>query len=183
VARNKNAKPREGENASDGTSHAPARAIPSVAERVNHIVGMMERFEWDRGKSAPELAKLWGLAVATVEGHSAEAHRRCVGDKDTAIRDITVGARRLFIEAVNMGDAKAAKAIGDLWADVAGAKAPAKSEISGSLGIGEATPAAAAELVRAKFGGHAAKRVASTAPPEAGGVPPGASEQRVASAG
>lgn len=171
------------EPAETGTSHAPARAIPTVAERVAHIVGMMERFEWERGKSAPELAKLWGLAIPTVEHHSAEAHRRCVGDKDEAIRDITVGARRLFIDAVNAKDAKAAKAIGDLWADVAGARAPAKQEISGTLGIGEPSPAAAAELVRAKFGGHAAKRAAVATPPAAGGVPEGSPEQRVASAG
>lgn len=120
----------------------------SVAERVDHIAGMMERLEWQRGKSARELAKTWGCSVSTVENYSAEAHRRMVADRDEAVRDISVGARRLYIDAVNNGDAKAAKMMGDLWADVAGAKAPIKQE----LGVTAASPAAASRLVREAFG-------------------------------
>jgi len=109
---------------------------------------MMERFEWQRGKSAPKLAEAWGIAQSTVEGHAAEAHRMCVADRDEAVRDISVGARRLFIDAVNNGDANAAKAMGNLWADVAGAKAPTKQEVD----ITTASPAAASRLVREAFG-------------------------------
>ncbi len=138
------------------TSHASARTSLTVAERVAHSVGMMERLEWERGRSAPRLAEQWGLAKDTVEGHAAEAHRLVTADKDEAVRDITAGARRLFREAVQMGDAKAAKAIGDLWADVAGAKAPTKQEIDARV-TEAATPAEAARLVREQFGENASK--------------------------
>lgn len=154
-----------------------ARAIPSVRERVAHIAGMMERFEWVTGKSAPELAEKWGLAVNTVEQSAAEASRLVVGDKESAVRDITIGARKLFLEAVANGDQKGATAIANLWADIAGAKAPTKQELSGSLGIGEASPAAAADLVRKKFGGHAAKRDSGEAPPGADPVSGGSSSE------
>jgi hypothetical protein len=106
-----------------------ARAILTVAERVDHIAGMMERFEWVRGKSGPKLAAEWGVTLGVVEKASSEAHRRITADKDEAERDISVGARKLFREAVALGDAKAAKLMGDLWADVSGAKAPTKQDL------------------------------------------------------
>jgi len=151
--------------------HTSARAILTVEQRVAHIVGMMERFEWVRGKSGPVLAEKWGLSLSVVEKASAEAHRRVTASKDDAERDITLGARKLFLEAVANGDAKAAKMMGDLWADVAGAKAPEKRELSGSVGVGEVSPATAAELVRKKFGGHAARPDPGETPGEGGGVP------------
>jgi hypothetical protein len=139
-------------------SHAGARTSLTVAERVAYIVGMMERLEWERGRSARKLAELWGLAKDTVEGHAAEAHRLVTADKDEAVRDITIGARKLFREAVQSGDAKSAKAIGDLWADVAGARAPTKQEIEARVTEG-ASPAEAARLVREQFGEKASKAV------------------------
>lgn len=144
----------------DETSHARARAIitaPTVEDRVDLIAGMMERLEWERGKSARVLAAQWGLAVPTVEGNAAEASRRVTGDRDEAARDITAGARRLFRQAVNDGNAKDAKAIGELWASVSGANAPVKQEIM----MGAASPTDAARLVREAFGSHAAQKASS----------------------
>jgi hypothetical protein len=143
------------EQAASGLTHA--RVIPTVEERIAHIVGMMERFEWVRGKSSPALAELWGLSVKTVEGNASEASRRIVGDKDETARDITIGARRLFIDAVNSGDAKGAKAIGDLWADISGAKAPTRQEIGAVIADAtEATPAKAREIMNGLFSSQAA---------------------------
>jgi len=140
------------------SSPAHARAIPTappVPERIELIVGMMERLEWVRGKSAAELATSWGLATATVEGNAAEASRRIIGDPDEARRDITAGCRKLFKHALDNNLHREAKAVGDLWADVSGAKAPTKQEI----GIGmAASPTEAARLVRESFGAHAAQQ-------------------------
>lgn len=152
-------KSKKGQGTTEAAS-SHARARPSVAARVDHIVGMMERFEWVRGKSGPELAKLWGVALPTVEGHAAEASRRVVGDKDEAIRDITVGARRLFLEAVKKGDQKGAKAIGDLWADIAGAKAPSRQDIAAAVyDVSDATPAKAREIMKGLFSKEASPEV------------------------
>ena len=136
------------------TSHTRARASLTVEERVDHIASMMERLEWERGKTARVLAAEWGIAIPTVEGNAAEASRRVTGDRDEAARDITAGARRLFRDAVNSGNAKDAKAIGDLWASVSGANAPVKQEIM----MGAASPTDAARLVREAFGAHAAQK-------------------------
>jgi len=134
-----------------------ARACPPVAQRVNIIAELMERLEWERGKTAVRLAAEWGVAVNTVEQSAAEASRRVIGDKDEAIRDITAGARALYRKAVQAGDAKAAKAIGDLWADIAGAKAPTKQETGVVLvDVGEATPAKAREIMGDLFSSEAA---------------------------
>lgn len=55
--------------------------------------------------------------------------------------------------------------IQDQRAKLLGLYAPEKRELSGSLGVGEVSPAAAAELVRKKFGGHAARSDSGEAPP------------------
>jgi hypothetical protein len=67
--------------------------------------------------------------------------------------------------------------IQDQRAKLLGLYAPEKREMSGGLGlaVGEATPAAAAELVRKKFGGHAARTDTGEAPPKDPGLPDGPS--------
>jgi len=137
-------------------SHTRAKAKkPGVRECINVIVGMMERLEWKRGKSARELAELWGVSVSTIENYSAEASRMVTADADEARRDITAGCRKLFREAVETSDHKGARAVGELWANVSGAKAAEKHELSGALGIGEPTPKDAARAIREHFGSHA----------------------------
>jgi hypothetical protein len=115
-------------------TQAGARAIPTVDERVDYIVGMMDRFEWVTGKSGPILAARWGLAPATVAKHAAEASRRCIGDADEARRDITVGARKLLRRAVQDERPGDFAKIADVWASVSGAKAAEKRELSGPDG-------------------------------------------------
>ncbi len=114
------------DDGADSPSHPRARAILTVDERVEHIVGMMERLEWVRGKSAPELAAQWGFAVSTIEGHAAEAHRRVIQDPEDIKRDLITGCRKLFKSAVDNDEVKDATAIGGLLASVSGAKAPQK---------------------------------------------------------
>jgi len=131
-----------------------ARAILTVEERIAHIVGLMERFEWVRGKTAGLLAAEWGLSKSTVENYSAEAHRRIVGDKDEAVRDITLGARKLMKRAVAAGECRDFAAVANILADVSGAKAPTKQEVS----VGPVNSATAARFVREAFGEKALPR-------------------------
>lgn len=114
----------------------------------------MERLEWKRGKSAIGLAEVWGVAVATVEGYSAEASRRVIGDPDEARRDITAGCRKLFRKAVDDENAKDAKAVGELWAMVSGAKAPEHRVVTTA-----ASPDEASRLVRQAFGDKATPKL------------------------
>lgn len=115
-------------------SHAHTRAIITVEERVDHIAGMMERFEWERGKSGKVLAEQWGLSLSTVEGNAAEASRRVTGDKDEIARDITLTAKELLRSARLANDPRGAKAMMDALMDVSGARAPAKQELTGKDG-------------------------------------------------
>lgn len=117
-----------GESPAETTSPARARTILTVEERITHIMGMMARLEWVRGKSAHPLAEEWGLAVGTVENHSTEAHRRLMSPE--AYDDIKAllihGSVELFRSAVVEGDRTGGRAIGDLLASITGAKAPQK---------------------------------------------------------
>jgi hypothetical protein len=88
----------------------------------------MERLEWETGRTAPLIAVAWDLAESTIAGYSAEASRLVTGDEHMARRDITAGCRKLFREAVDAGDKRGATAIGTLWAQVSGAKAPERQE-------------------------------------------------------
>lgn len=135
-------------------SHARARGLKTVRERVDYIADLMSNLDWERGKTAPVLAEIWGVVTATVESYSAEASRLVTASESEARRDISVGCQRLFRDAVRERRARDAKAVGELWATVSGAKAPEKH----SVAIGaEPSPAEAARLVRERFGGHAMK--------------------------
>jgi uncharacterized membrane protein YccC len=127
---------------------------PSVRERLEHISGLMQRLQWVRGKTAVELAELWGLSPKTVEGHAAECSRQITADPDEARRDITAACRQLLQETIAdtkmslVQRAQAAKAVGELWASVSGAKTAERHEIVTAT----CNPAEAARLVREKFG-------------------------------
>ncbi|MBA3913667.1 MAG: hypothetical protein H0X25_07385 [Acidobacteriales bacterium] len=125
-----------------------ARVIPTVEQRIAHIVDLMEQFAWVRGKTAGLLAADWGLSQSTVENYSAEAHRRIVGDKDEAIRDITLGARKLLKQAVEMGACRDFAAVANILADVSGAKAPTRQEVA----VETISPATAREVMADLFG-------------------------------
>jgi hypothetical protein len=107
---------------------AEAANLKTVEERVEYIADLMGDLKWRRGKTSKALCEIWGVAKSTVENYSAEASRLVTSDEATAKRDITAGARKLFVAAVEVGDAKGAKAMGDLWAAISGAKAPDKHE-------------------------------------------------------
>jgi hypothetical protein len=158
---------------SDLISRARERGVadgkPPVAARVDFVTELMEELQWD-SRYLPWLAELWGIAEATMHGHTSEASRRVTGDAESARRDITAGARKLYRQAVEDGKAKDARAIGELWATVAGAKAPERHEVLAATG--EVTPEMAARLVRESFGEKARPNAdRDTKPDDPGEVP------------
>jgi hypothetical protein len=130
--------------------HTGARAILTVEQRIAHIVGMMERFEWVRGKSGPKLAAEWGVSLSVVEKASAEASRRCTADADEIRRDISLGGLELMREAIREKRPGDFTKLGELLATVSGAKAPEKHQIGTLDG---ATPGRAREVMGELFGG------------------------------
>ena len=160
-------------SAEDEKSHGQARL--KKADRINRMVAMMERLEWVRGVTGPELAEEWGFAIETIEKDAAEASRRVrlSVEPGTAREDIAAGCKRLFREAIAASDAKSAKAVGDLWAMVSGAKAAERHEFEVT-----ANPEKAAALVRSTFGEHASSDEESDAMgADAGAVSSGASDE------
>lgn len=124
-------------------------ALPeTVAERVSFVADLMESLQWVRGKTGLAIANAWGLSESALKTYAAEASRLVTADADDARRDITAGCRKLFRDAVFDGDAKSAKAVGELWADVAGAKAPEKHQIGA---LDDLTPAKAREVMAEMF--------------------------------
>lgn len=122
-----------GDVGDDGLPITRTRAIitaPSVVERIEHIMGMMARLEWVRGRSAKPLAELWGLSVNTVEHNSVEASRivKQALDREELSRDIGIIARRQMLLADAENDrAGLDKMMGKLM-DLSGARAPTKVE-------------------------------------------------------
>jgi hypothetical protein len=107
-----------------------AADCPDVRGRIAHIRGLMERLEWERGKTGYELAEVWGLSVKTVESHAAEASRSITADPAEARRDITAGCLVLMRKALANEDQKGFRAVGELLANVSGAKATAQIELT-----------------------------------------------------
>ena len=108
----------------------PARARPDKVDRVAHIEGLMRRFEWVRGKTGKELAAEWGMHFDQVKVDAAEASRRVEVDADEIRREVTTRGIEMLQRAQENDDTKGFAALGKLLADVSGANAPKKVEIT-----------------------------------------------------
>lgn len=108
------------------------RATPAItAQRVERIAEMMQRGEWERGKSAIPLAEEWGLAVATVEGLSAEASRvvaRRLNDPGRLKTDVSLVLMNNLYRASAAGEFGDVAKLGDVVTKVVGARAPERHE-------------------------------------------------------
>ena len=110
-------------------------------ERVNHIADMMRDLTFRTGRTGRALAALWGEPQWHVDVLTSEASRRVRAeftDHDAVLSKVGVALDRVISEAmVGVGDAgpchrdviQAAK----LYAEVSGASAPQKLEVSGDL--------------------------------------------------
>lgn len=115
------------------------RPVPETkAERIDRIIEMMVDGEWVTGKSAPHLAKEWGLSTNTIERDSAEASRR-IRDLVTPQEREELKARYLaklegvLSQALARGKFEAAKGILELEGKALGHFEPEKVEVSGNL--------------------------------------------------
>lgn len=130
--------------------------LSTVSERVDFIADLMYDLRWVTGKTGKLLAKAWNLDISTIQNYSSEASRRVTVDSESAKRDITAGALKLFAGAVKSNDAKSAAVIGKLLADVSGANAPIEQKIDI-----ESTPDRARRLMATAFVGDVGKNVAA----------------------
>jgi len=104
-------------------------SAPSVAERVDRIVGLMQRGQWLRGRSGPMLAREWGVAVNVVEKASAEASRIVAAnlrDPEKLKVDVAVVLMENLHRASDAGQYKAVASLGDVVTRIMGARSPEK---------------------------------------------------------
>ena len=123
----------------------------NVDDRVDYIIGLMRDFLWVTGKTSKILADKWQLSKATIERYSAEASRQVLANRSEYHRDITTGAMKLFAQAVANNDPKGAAVIAKVLADVTGANAPVKQEIT--VDSNTINPNKAREAMAAIFAG------------------------------
>lgn len=133
----------------------------TVAERVAYIADMMRDLRWKRGKTAYELAKVWGVSPSTIENYSAEANRKvCAEVTDpeyvsrtvcSALEEVIESAREEMVHGAvieKVGDngepikytldpniaRRSITQAAKTWAEISGAMAPTK------LRVGEDPP-------------------------------------------
>lgn len=123
-----------------------ARASNGVVEqRMAEIMARMRAGLWIRGESAPAFAEEWGIAVATVEGYSAEAWRRICAEADDAeqARPTIAGTLAVALEqSAGARNHKATAMLADTWSRVVGARAAERHEHSVIVAQFEALPPA-----------------------------------------
>lgn len=105
---------------------------PSREEKVQHCMTIMRELRWIRGKTAPVLAKEWGLTVANLESISAEAWRRVkaeVTDPDATSATVCTALEKVMRDSLADDDRRNAIEASKVWAQIAGAVAPTKVQI------------------------------------------------------
>lgn len=120
-------------------------------QRIAHIMDMMRRWEWKRGKSAGDLATTWGLAVSTVEELSSEASKRVraeVTDPERVSGTVGSALSKVLHDSMDDGDRKSVIDASKAWAQIVGAMAPQRVDVTSR---GEPTPADAQRILREKF--------------------------------
>jgi hypothetical protein len=110
--------------------------------RIHHIMDRMRRFAWRTGRTGKELAIEWGVTRQYVRRLAAIAKRRIVAevtDPDRVRmtvgvaleRVVEAGLRRTKTQAPNLHAVTSACKV---WADIMGASAPTRSELTGKDG-------------------------------------------------
>lgn len=123
----------------------------SRENRVRTIMTLMADMRWENGVTSGLLADRWGLHVNTVSSMAGEASRRLKSVIDPAYVRTKIGnALDLAInKAVETGDVKGLAMVTRVYADVSGANAPKKHEVTGADGAPFGLPPRAALLLEA----------------------------------
>jgi hypothetical protein len=138
--------------------HLPP-GCPSKDDRVKEIIRMMTDLTFvSRGVTERELVQLWGLSVTQVKMDIADAARivrMSVTDKDAVAAKVCGNLEWALDKARENEDLKSINALAMTWATISGARAADRTEVI--VAHGEIGPDRAAQLVREKFGDHAAR--------------------------
>jgi hypothetical protein len=105
-------------------------------ERIRHITRLMASGHWVTGVTGPELADEWGVAVATVEGYSAEASRlvrEAIASSDDIRAQVLATLQTITSEAMHSGQLRTAVESVKALAGIAGVEPPKKVDVGGSL--------------------------------------------------
>lgn len=111
---------------------------PATKEgRVVAIIDLMASNRWERSKTAPILAEQWGMPQSTVEGDASEASRRIkhIVDPDEVKSTVCVALSKGVQYAVRQKDVRGLAAVARTYAEISGALAPKKHEITGKDGV------------------------------------------------
>jgi hypothetical protein len=130
---------------SQAVTRTRAKAVTSseLEVRVAEIRMRMRAGLWKRGETALELAEVWGVTQATVEGYSAEAWRRVCAEADdaSAARPTIAGTLAIaFEQAAVAKEFRAVASLADTWSKVVGARAPERHEHAHVVAQFEALP-------------------------------------------
>lgn len=111
---------------------------PEKSERIDAIVDLMVTGHWVTGKTGPQLAKEWGLALDTVERDSAEASRRVKSlinpqEREELKARFLAKLEGVLSASLSAGRFEAAKGILELEGKALGHFEPEKVEVSGNL--------------------------------------------------
>lgn len=158
----------KGQNTPPSDCHARAVGLKAVADRVDYIADLMRDLQWRRGKTGKELAQVWGVSKAAVEKYAAEASRRVraeVQDPDEVGRTVCSALSQVLQKTMAKGEYRTTVRAADTWAQIAGAKAAEKHEVSTTI---EATPADASKVMKDLFGQVTPDKDEDAAEPEPG---------------
>lgn len=108
-------------------------------ERVQAIMRLMRDLQWETGRTGGILANKWGLSEGTLKQYAAEASRRVRAEvNDPDFVGATVGQALLEVVKKHSGpggDSRHVIGAAKVWADIAGASAPNRTEVSFADGL------------------------------------------------
>jgi hypothetical protein len=116
---------------------------PLTEMRLAEMMAVMRTLQWQKGITGPVFAEKWGLSLTRIEHLSAEAWRRVkaeVNDPDRVGATVGTAIEQVMIEALNDkgGERNQSRKIvveaAKVWAAIAGANAPTKTELTGKDG-------------------------------------------------
>lgn len=124
---------------------------PETELKILEIMELMRSWQWVKRKTAQDLAAKWGVGVDWVEDLSAIASKRVraeVTDPGEVSMTVGVALSKVLHDAMDEGDKKSVIDSAKVWAQIVGAMAPQRHEVTEV----QATPQMAQRLVREAFG-------------------------------
>lgn len=123
----------------------------SREDRVRTIMTLMADMRWENGVTSGLLADRWSLHKNTISAMAGEASRRLKSVVDPQYVRTKIGNAldRAVSMAIEEGDVKGLAMVTRVYADMSGANAPKKHEVTGADGVPFGLPPRAALLLEA----------------------------------